>query len=71
MDSKFALKSKSIIGGLVMLVGFLAQMGVLLPFGSEELEKGLGALAEGIGFILLVIGRAKAQGGIHFFKKPE
>lgn len=54
---KYFLKSKTIIGALIALLGGL---GVTLPFTPEEVQPVLESLQVIIGFALTVYGRAKA-----------
>ena len=70
VQSKFILKSKTIFGGLLMIVGFLAQLGFQLPFSSAELQGLFGNVSEIAGFIFVVLGRIDA-GGVFVFKKPR
>ena len=70
MNDKFFLKSKSIIGGLMVLVGFIIQIanlyGFHIPTITEDLEKALVTTAEGLGGLLAIYGRVVAGGNIRF-----
>lgn len=68
MEEKFFLKSKTVIGGLIVLVGFATQIanlyGLHIPMIGPDLEKALTTTAEGIGGLLAIYGRVKASGTI-------
>lgn len=64
MDTKFILLSKTILGGLVLLVTvFKLVWGVELA-SQDELEGAVTALVGLFGFGLVVFGRFKASGKI-------
>lgn len=73
---KFALKSKTIVGTVLQLVGsFLVVKGVASAEETQQLANNLdlliGAATEAVGLILSIYGRIKASPNIYLFKKPE
>ena len=70
MNDKFFLKSKGIIGGLMVIVGFAVQIanlyGFHIPAVTADLEKALVTTAEGLGGLLAIYGRIVAEGNIRF-----
>lgn len=64
MISKFFLKSKTIIGAVILGA---SAFGVVLPFTPDEAEEFLLLLEKLVGLVLIFYGRAKAREPVHFF----
>lgn len=75
MSSKFFLKSKTVIGALIMAAPeVLPVLGATLGISDADadlINGTLDAVIQLVGFITLIIGRLKASGTIHFVPQDD
>ena len=63
MDEKFILKSKTIIGSILLM---LRAFNVELPFADSEFDAVIDNAIAVVGFVLVVWGRMTASGSLGF-----
>ena len=68
-NDKFLLLSKTVLGGLVLLVTVFKLVSGVEVASQSELENAVTALIGVLGFVLVVYGRIKASGGITIVPK--
>ena len=68
-NDKFLLLSKTVLGGLVLLVTVFKLVSGVEVASQAELENAVTAFVGVLGFVLVVYGRIKASGGITIVPK--